>query len=160
MRYVGWAAMVDVTSFPLYVFEKDDWSMFLVENPDRVLYHIEPIDFENDDYLFWDTHGRGVRLTLERGELTKIEEAENEITLQEAFARYSQALGVTVDTTGTLPEVWARLQSNVKPPSRLSRAGQNAVGFGCVLIVIVVGVFVLILLGGFIKAVIKAIFAR
>jgi len=127
--------------------------MFLVENPGRVWCHIEPIDFEDDEYLFWDAQGRGVRLTLERGQLTKIEEAENEITLQEAFARYSRELGATVDTTGTLSEVWARLQSNVKPQSRLSRMAQNAVGFGCLLIITLVGVFVLILLGGVIKAI-------
>jgi hypothetical protein len=151
--------MVNSASFPLYVFEKDDWSMFLVESPDRVCYHIEPFDFENDEYLFWDAHGRGVRLTLQGGKLTKmgtltsIEEADNEISLHEAFARYSQALGVTVDTTGTLAEVWARLQSNVKPvepPSRLSRAAWKVGCFGCVLIVVI---FVLI-------GIIKAVFAR
>jgi hypothetical protein len=37
-------------SFPLFVFEKDDCSMFLVETPDKVLYHLEPIDIENDEY--------------------------------------------------------------------------------------------------------------
>jgi len=47
-------------SFPLYVFEKDDWSMERVESPDRVLYQMEPIDIENDEYLFWDAKGRSV----------------------------------------------------------------------------------------------------
>jgi hypothetical protein len=27
--------------FPLFVFEKDDHSMFLIERPDRLLYHLE-----------------------------------------------------------------------------------------------------------------------
>ena len=107
--------MFNDASFPLYVFEKDDWSMFLVESPDKVLYDIEPIDFENDEYLFWDAQGNGVRITLERGTLTSIENTENEITLQEAFSRYSQFLGTAVDTKGPFPEVWARLQANVKP---------------------------------------------
>ncbi len=54
--------MTENTSFPLYGFEKDDWSMFLVENENRVFYHMEPIDFENNEYLFWDAQGRDVRL--------------------------------------------------------------------------------------------------
>jgi hypothetical protein len=148
-------AMLSDDSFPLYAFEKDDWSMFLVESPDKVLSHIEPIDFENDEYLFWDAQGHGVRLTLERGTLTSIEDAENEITIQEAFARYSQSLGVTVDTTRPFPEVWARLQANVKPPSRFDRTVGHVLGSGCFLVVLI-AVFILILLGG----VIKALFVR
>lgn len=147
--------MVNGDSFPLYVSEKDDWSMFLVESPAEMWCHIEPIDFENDEYLFWDAHGRGVRLRLQGGRLTRmatltsIEEADNEINLNEAFGRYAQALGVTVDTTGTLAEVWCKLQSNVKPKSRLSRAVGNAVGVGCLLIVVIP---VLLLLIGIMKA--------
>jgi hypothetical protein len=57
------SAMLSDTSFPLYVFEKDDWSMFLVEREEKLLYHIEPIDFENDEYLFWDAQGRGISVS-------------------------------------------------------------------------------------------------
>jgi hypothetical protein len=145
-------AMVSDKSFPLYVFEKDDWSMFLVESEDKLLYHIEPIDFENDEYLFWDALGRGVRLTLERGVLTSIEQIDSTMTVQEAFARYSQTLGVTVDPNGALPEVWMRLQANVKPPSLLSRTLRNLLGTGCLLIVLTVVAFILILFGGTIQA--------
>jgi hypothetical protein len=35
------SAMLSDTSFPLYVFEKDDWSMFLVEREEKLLYHID-----------------------------------------------------------------------------------------------------------------------
>jgi hypothetical protein len=144
--------MLNDTSFPLYAFEKDDLSMFLIARPDEVFHHIEPIDFENDEYLFWDAQGRAVKLTLERGTLTDIEEAENDITVREAFARYSQALGATVDTTGTLAEVWARLQTNVRPPSLLSRMVRNALGIGCSLIVLVVVAFTVLLVADVIKA--------
>jgi len=144
--------MASHTSFPLYVFEKDDWSMFLVESEDKLLYHIEPIDFESDEYLFWDAQGRGVRLTLERGVLTNIEQTENVMTVQEAFARYSQTLGVTVDPNGALSEIWERLQANVKPPSLLSRTIRHLFGVGCLLIVLTVATFILILFGGTIKA--------
>jgi hypothetical protein len=35
--------------FPLFVFEKDDRSMYLVESPERVLDQLEAIDIENDE---------------------------------------------------------------------------------------------------------------
>ncbi len=130
--------------------------MFLVEMPEDLWCHIEPIDFENDEYLFWDSQGRGVRLALQGGKwnrmatLTSLDEADNEITLQEAFGRYAQALGATVDTTGKLADVWARLQSNVKPKSHLSRTARNAIGVGCSLIVVIP---VLLLLIGILRAV-------
>ncbi len=132
---------------------KDDWSMFLIESPDRALHDIEPIDFENNEYLFWDAQGQGIRLTLERGTLTGIEEAENEITIQEAFSRYSRSLGLTVDTTGPLPEVWTRLQSNVKPPSLVDRTVRHVLGAGCLLIVLLIPVLIII-------GVIKALFVH
>jgi hypothetical protein len=40
--------------FPLFDFEEDDLSMPLVERPDRLLYHLETVDIENDKYPFWD----------------------------------------------------------------------------------------------------------
>lgn len=152
--------MASDTLFPLYCFEKDDCSMFLVENRDKLLYHIEPIDFENNEYLFWDADGLGVRLTLERGKLTEVIHADNEISLHEAFVRYSQALGATVDTTGTPAEVWTRLQACVKPLSWRNRVARNALGLGCSLIFAVFAIFVLGLLGSAIAGVIRAIFAR
>ena len=142
--------MGENTSFPLYAFEKDGWSMVLVENEHRVFYYIEPIDFENDEYLFWDAQGRDVRLTIDRKKPVKIEEAANEITLTEAFRRYSHALGATVDLSGAPAEVWARLQANVKPASWRSRLFRNLLGFGCLLIV---SGFALILIIGIVKAV-------
>jgi hypothetical protein len=84
--------------------------------------------------------------------LTSIEESDNEISLNEAFVRYSQALGVTVDTTGTFAEVWFRLQSNVKPKSRLSRAVENMVGVGCLLVIVIP---VILLLIGIMRAVFR-----
>jgi hypothetical protein len=46
--------------FPLFVFEKDDRSMYLIESPERVFHHLEAIDIENGEYLFWDSTGAGV----------------------------------------------------------------------------------------------------
>jgi hypothetical protein len=50
--------------FPLFAFEKDDHSMFLIEEPDRLLYHLEWIDIEDQEYIFWDSTGAGVRVTV------------------------------------------------------------------------------------------------
>ncbi len=122
--------MSENPSFPLYGFAKDDFSMFLIEKESRVFYHIEPIDFENNEYLFWDAQGRAVRLIVERKKPTEIEETANEITLTEAFRRYSQALGATVDMNGAPAEVWARLQANIKPESWRSRIARNLLGSG------------------------------
>jgi hypothetical protein len=78
------------------------------------------------------------------------------MTVQEAFARYSQTLGVTVDSNGALPEVWARLQANVKPASLLSRTLRHVLGVGCLLIALTFVAFILILLG----AIIRGLFTR
>src|SRR5260370_5877129 len=53
--------------FPLFVFEKDDRSMYLIETPERVFYHLEAIYIENNEYLFWDSTGAGVRISVARG---------------------------------------------------------------------------------------------
>lgn len=141
--------MGENTLFPLYTFEKDDWSMVLIENQDRVFYHIEPMDFENDEYLFWDAQGRDVRLIIDRKKPIKIEGTANEISLTEAFRRYSQVLGATVDLSGAPAEVWARLQANIKPESWRSRIARNLLGLGCLLIVLGVALVFII---GIVKA--------
>jgi hypothetical protein len=80
-------------SFPLYVFEKDDCSMFLVERPDRFLYHIEPIDIEYEEYLFWDSAERGVSVSVKHDKVSNIGHCDCEMTLREAFVRHSRSLG-------------------------------------------------------------------
>jgi len=67
--------MANEISFPLYAYGKGDWSMFLVKDRETILSRVEPFDFENDGYLFWDAQGRSVRLTIERTKLTNIEQA-------------------------------------------------------------------------------------
>ena len=97
-------------SFPLFVFEKDDCSMFVVETPDRILYHMEAIDIENDEYLYWDANGRGVRISIASQQVTGIDNFGAEMPLAEAFKRHADALGLHVDTTGPSDQVWHRLQ--------------------------------------------------
>jgi hypothetical protein len=102
--------MADSVSFPLFVFEKDDCSMFLVEGPDKVLYQMEPIDIENGEYLFWDASGKCVQISLAGKRVTGIDYAAAEMSLPDAFKRHSDALGLRVETTGPADKVWHRLK--------------------------------------------------
>jgi hypothetical protein len=106
-------------SFPLFVFERDDYSMFVVEAPDTVLYHMEPIDIENGKYLCWDANGRAVRISISGQWVTGICYCEPEIPLAQAFRRYSEVYGLDVDTTGPFDQVWCRLKD---PASRAPRS--------------------------------------
>ncbi|MGC2465256.1 MAG: hypothetical protein WA517_08675, partial [Candidatus Acidiferrum sp.] len=52
--------------YPLFVFEKDDCSMQIVEKPDELFLNLEEFDIQNDEYLFWDANGQGVCLRLSK----------------------------------------------------------------------------------------------
>ena len=67
--------------FPLFVFEKDDRSMLLIERPDRLLYHLETIDIENDEYLFWDSTGAGVSVSVARDAIDQITRCNQSMSL-------------------------------------------------------------------------------
>ena len=97
-------------SFPLFVFVKHDYSMFVVEKPDKVLYHMGPLDIEHGEYLCWDAKGRAVRISISGKRKTGITYAEAEIPLAEAFRRYSEVHGLDADTTGPFEHVWCRLK--------------------------------------------------
>jgi hypothetical protein len=58
--------------FPLFAFEKDDRSMLLIEKSDRLLYHLEAIDIENDEYVFWDAKGAGVCVSVTHDAIDQI----------------------------------------------------------------------------------------
>ena len=113
--------MRGIVSFPLFVFEKDDCLMFLVETPDKVLYHMEPIDIENDEYVCWDSNGNAVQISIQGQRVTGIDHGAAEMPLAEAFKRHSDAFGLDVDTTGSVDEVWHRLKQ------ALNRLSDNVV---------------------------------
>jgi hypothetical protein len=103
--------------FPLFVFERDDRSMYLIETPDRVFYHLEAIDIENDEYLFWDSTGAGVRVSVAHGAVKEIALYDQTIPLREAFETYAQSCGLQV-TSGESPmDTWRSFQSQL-PPKR------------------------------------------
>ena len=84
--------------------------MFVVETPDKVLYHMEPIDIENDEYVYWDAKGNGVRISVQGRMVIGIDRGTAEMPLTDAFKRHSDAFGLDVDTTGSIDEVWQRLK--------------------------------------------------
>ena len=117
--------------FPLYVC-LDDGTVIQIETPDRILYHLEAIDIENDEYLFWDAVSRPLKVAITKGKVSGLESTENRITLPHAFEKYAEQLGVSIDVSGKPEEVWASLRnaelSRPRRPglfSRLFRAGKT-----------------------------------
>jgi len=104
--------------FPIFVFEKDDHSMYLVEELSRLLYHLEAIDIENGEYVFWDSTGAGVCVTVARNAIDQISACNQPMSLSEAFEAYSESLAIRTDPQGPPIEVWRRIQSQI--PKRTS----------------------------------------
>jgi hypothetical protein len=117
-------AMERIPAFPIYVC-LDDGTVLRIESVERILYHLEAIDIENDEYMFWDANGHGLRILFEKERVIGFTNAEHKITLQHAFGDYVQQLGVSVDTTGTPEEIWDKVKKAKdelrRRPSFLSR---------------------------------------
>jgi hypothetical protein len=117
-------AMERIPAFPLYVC-LDDGEVLRIESVERILYHLEAIDIENDEYMFWDANGHGLKILIEKEGVSGFANAETKITLQQAFDDYVQQLGVSVDTTGTPEEIWDKVKKAKdelpRRPSFLSR---------------------------------------
>lgn len=101
--------------FPLFVFEKDDRSMYLIEAPERFLYHLEAIDIENNEYLFWDSTGAGVCISVARGAVKQIALCDQAMSLREAFQSYAESYGLHVTPGGSAVETWRSFQSQLPP---------------------------------------------
>jgi hypothetical protein len=100
--------------FPLFVFEKDDGSMRLIETPQRLLYHLEAIDIENNEYVFWDS---GMRVTAKNGEIDRIARCDQSMSLSDALKTYIRSHGLDVSLEGPPIDIWKRIQSQI--PKRL-----------------------------------------
>ena len=68
--------------------------MLLIEGPDRLLYHLETIDIENDEYLFWDS--TGARVSVARDAVDQITRCDQSMSLSDAFEAFVQSLGLGV----------------------------------------------------------------
>jgi len=109
---------VDV-KFPLFAFEKDDRSMYLVESPERLLYHLEAIDIENGEYLFWDSTGKGVCVSVTRGVTEQVAFGDQAMTLPQAFEAYAQAYKLQRSQGQSPLDTWRSLQSQLPPRGTL-----------------------------------------
>jgi len=81
---------MDNVVYPLFAF-LDDRTMLEVENPDRILYHFEAIDIENDEYLFWDFTERPVRISVKKNKVIDISYCDSILSLHDAFLAYVDA---------------------------------------------------------------------
>jgi len=110
--------------FPLYVC-LDDGTVIRIETSDRILYHLEAIDIENDEYLFWDALARPLKVVIAKGKVTGLEGTENKITLTQALERYAEQLGVSIDVSDKSEKVWVSLreaeESRQRRPGLFSR---------------------------------------
>ena len=113
--------------FPIYV-RLDDGGVLRIDAKDRILADLEPIDIENDEYLFWDAAGVACKVMLtgrvgwfHNPNVSGLCKAQNPITLEEAFREWASQLGVQVDTTGTPEQICDQLRSaQANLPRRLN----------------------------------------
>jgi uncharacterized protein (DUF2249 family) len=96
-------------TFPFLV-RLDDGEVMQIESYDKILYHLEAIDIENNEYLFWDAEGRGVKVVIKNSKVKEFRETDNGMTVQNAIGEYARHLGTTAETTGTPLETWRRMQ--------------------------------------------------
>lgn len=87
--------------------------MLLIEKSDRLLYHLEAIDIENDEYVFWDAKGAGVCVSVTHDAIDQITRCDRSMSLSDAFQAYSQSLSLRVSLQGPPSEVWGRIQSQL-----------------------------------------------
>ena len=117
--------------YPIFAFEKDDHSMRLVESEKRILFHLEAIDIQNDEYVFWDATGVGVRITASVGafksKLESVNSCPAPFPIQEAFRLFAESLRLRESRVDGPPiQLWGRLQDLIgKPEERTIRRGTD-----------------------------------
>lgn len=104
--------------FPIFVFATDG-SMTLIETPERILYHLEAIDIENGEYLFWDSTGAGINISIARGRVSKIVPCDRAMSLREAFESYAKSYGLQVIAKESALDTWKGFESQIPPRESL-----------------------------------------
>ncbi len=96
--------------------------MLVIERPDRILYHLEAIDIENDEYLFWDATGVPVKVTILKNKVADVSECAPKLPLRDAFVSYLETLDLPPTLAAGAPtEVWNRIQQELeKRPKKSS----------------------------------------
>ena len=96
--------------------------MIIIESPDRILYHLEAVDIENDEYLFWDATGRPIEVKVIKNSVSGVLPCMPRLSLHEGFVSYLAALGLPSTLAEGPPlQVWARIQEEMgKRPKKPS----------------------------------------
>ena len=101
--------------FPIFVFEKDDHSMRVIEDEHRIFHHLEAVDIENGEYVFWDAKGGGVSIRMSRGKMTGLGPGPAEFPLGDALVMFAKAAGISPAVAMASPiEEWNRIQGELK----------------------------------------------
>ena len=82
---------MDNVAYPLFV-QLDDGRMLAIESLDRILYHLEAIDIENNEYSFWDSTERPVRMTVRDKGVVDVSYCASRASLRAAFLSYLDAV--------------------------------------------------------------------
>jgi hypothetical protein len=83
------------------------------DTDNRLLYHLEWIDIEDEEYIFWDSTGAGVHVMVKGCAIDQIQPSEQSKSLSDAFEAYSQSRGLEISLQGSPVEVWTRIQSQL-----------------------------------------------
>jgi len=108
--------------YPIFVFEKDDHSMSLIEDESRLFYHLEAIDIENGEYVFWDAKGGGVSIQVAEGKMIGLGPGPAEFPLGDALVMFAKAEGISpAGPIASLIEEWNRIQGELsrRPKKRI-----------------------------------------
>jgi hypothetical protein len=102
-------------TYPLFVFEKDDHSMRVIETSDRILSWHEAIDIENGEYVFWDAIGSGVQIKVDGNKVLSVTSCAAPFSLGEALATYAESLNLPRNVIEGQPvEIWQRIERELE----------------------------------------------
>ena len=113
--------------YPIFAFEKDDHSMWLIENESRIFYHLEEADVINGEYVFWDANGGGVTIRISTrkmglggvtiqisGKMTGPAPAQAQFPLSEAMVLFAKSKRIAPPDAISSPiEAWTRIQDEL-----------------------------------------------
>jgi len=105
-------------NYPIFVFEKDDKSMCLIEDESKIFHHLEAIDIGNNEYVFWDANGNGVSIAVSvstfKSRLQSVSSCPAAFPIRDAFVSYAKILGLPETVAeGTPTEAWRRIQAEL-----------------------------------------------
>jgi len=105
--------------YPLFV-QLDDRTMLAIEAQERILYHLEAIDIENDEYRFWDSTERPVHISIAKNKVRSVSYAETGPSLQDAFLSYVDAVNLPrALVVGTPVEILRRIENELRNRPKL-----------------------------------------